>query len=50
MNYSQLYKETTIHNEQRSSKKHDFDETFKQILNSNSFKEECQKLLTKNIS
>lgn len=49
MNNPQLYKETAIHNEQQSSKKQDFNETLKKILNSDSFKEECQKLLTKKI-
>lgn len=45
----QSKKQTSIHNGQQSSEKQDFNETFKKILNSDSFKEECQKLLTKKI-
>lgn len=49
MNNTQKQKETAIHNEQHPNSKQDFKETFKTILNSNSFKEECQKLFTKKV-
>lgn len=43
-------KETAIQSEQQSNSKQEFNEIFKKILNSNSFKNEFQKLIAKQIS